>query len=323
MQTVIEPAGWTAVASGDAVQDGSLGSLPNERLSYVASDADRTQRCAGMASVYRRNKPSGGGIFGVRIVRKTPGGGHFLRLFTDDLHTPKHAVMERSLGAPADSPWVMSVGAKSLFETLEASYSSRGPVLGPGGVLPTVAADTPKPDLTSFTVVRNLSEGYLDGTSAAAPHVAGLALLTLQHHRQVAMIEAQKAAKIPASQLRWNDALAETTLTGVMRPDASESQRQTLSGAEVQRRTDLIDATVRTLNAVAGARENRMSEDAVDNAHGYGLLRFNERSQWCFLAQMYAPDARSRSWLIPEYLREGETAYDDLYAMYRDDCSVD
>ncbi|QWP78068.1 S8 family serine peptidase [Lysobacter sp. K5869] len=325
VQTVVEPAGWTVVASGDAVQDGSLGSLPNERLSYVASDADRTQRCAGMVSAYPGSRASGGGIFGVRIVRKTPRGGHFLRLFLGNtLHAPNYAVMARSLGSPADSPWVVAVGAKSLLDGYDASYSSRGPVLGPGGVLPTVAADTPKPDLTSFTVVRNLSVGYMEGTSAATPHAAGLALLALQHHRQLALMEAQKAAKIPASELTWYTGLAETTLTGVVRPDATESQRQARVQMTNQREKDLIDATLRTLKAVAGKRENRLSEDAVDNTYGYGLLRFDERSQWCFLAQLYAPAASSRHWLIPQYLRaEGETAYDDLYATYRDDCLGD
>ncbi|WMT04991.1 S8 family serine peptidase [Lysobacter yananisis] len=324
---VAQPAGWTVVAQADAPQDGRPGALPTERLSYAASAADHTRRCDAVVANAPPGSVSGAGIFGVRIVRKTPSAGHFLRLFLSTVHELEHGVMARSLDSPADSPQVLTVGATSMIDFIDASYSSRGPVLGPGGVLPVAPSSAPKPDLTSYTMVATRG-GYMDGTSAAAPHAAGLAALALQHHRQVAMIEARKAAQRPAATLGWHAALAETSLTGVMRPDATPSQRQALAQVQLDRRLALADATERTLKAVAGARGNRMSAEPVDNVHGYGLLRFDDRSPSCFFAQMYAADANARAWLVPQYLQyaplpPGEAAYDELHATYLADCAGD
>ncbi|WP_297334861.1 S8 family serine peptidase [Algoriphagus sp.] len=76
---------------------------------------------------------------------------------------------ERSISPPADSPFVLSVGA--LNQDLEpSSFSSRGPT----------ADDRIKPDLVAFgngtAIIRaNDNVGFASGTSFSAPQITGLA----------------------------------------------------------------------------------------------------------------------------------------------------
>ncbi len=82
-------------------------------------------------------------------------------------------VAEGSLTPPADSPDVLTVGAARLGLDVLAEYSSRGPT----------ADGRIKPDLVSYAHVGVTAPGYdaygFLGTSAATPHVAGMAALLL------------------------------------------------------------------------------------------------------------------------------------------------
>ena len=89
---------------------------------------------------------------------------------------------------PADSPNVLSVAAIDVANTTNdpiEPFSSEGPVLATGGGLPAnnPTSDTKlKPDVASFDHVSTASYGAsaFYGTSAATPHVAGMAALFMQ-----------------------------------------------------------------------------------------------------------------------------------------------
>ncbi len=75
-----------------------------------------------------------------------------------------------SMSPPADAASLLAVGAARAYDDALAPYSAHGPT----------ADGRLKPDLTGYTDVTVASPGYEDGfsgTSAAAPHVAGLAAL--------------------------------------------------------------------------------------------------------------------------------------------------
>jgi len=72
-----------------------------------------------------------------------------------------------SLSQPADSSGVLSVGALHNGSSIEAAFSSRGPTTD----------GRSKPDLLSPTGVVNSAGETFSGTSAAAPHVAGMLAL--------------------------------------------------------------------------------------------------------------------------------------------------
>ena len=159
--------GWNLVAGSENVQNGGVGQTPQEGMSYTVSSSSG-------------NCPAGFGYFAVQVARYSAATNKNLQMFTNfDLGTQ---VPARSLGFPADSPNVFTVGAVDVTTNVQELYSSQGPVLGPGGTL--AASSINKPDVVSVANVNTeaYGAGGFNGTSSATPHVAGLAALLFQQN---------------------------------------------------------------------------------------------------------------------------------------------
>lgn len=284
VERVVTPAGWVAVTNSDTAQTGLAGQTPTEFISYVPPANTATTRCNQAFAI---NRNIAGGIFGVRILRKTANADNFLRLMTSKAYDPQFQVAERSLLPPSDSASVITVAAINAANSALEPYSSRGPVLAAGGARPAgQAAGNAKPDLASFAVVSTESLAGFDGTSAATPHAAALALLGLQHERQ--LTDATVPAPLPAN--------------------ATAAQKTQREAQLKQRRVDLANVTYDTLVRVAATGGNDLGAAGFDGSFGNGRLKFHAQSAACFLASTYAADYRA---LLP-VLAQGQKSYDEL-----------
>ena len=158
---------WTVAASSTNLQNGGVAQTPQEFIAYNVAGA------LGNGTVC----PAGSSAFGVVVTRVSAATNRNLQVFTNfDLST---SVAARSLGFPADSPSVMTVAAIDVTTLAQESYSSEGPVLGPGGSL--AASTIDKPNIAAYANVDTeaYGAGIFNGTSAATPHVAGAAALVL------------------------------------------------------------------------------------------------------------------------------------------------
>lgn len=88
-------------------------------------------------------------------------------------------MVDGSLGSPADSPDVISVGATNWHDDSLEPYSSQGPT--DDGRL--------KPDISAPAGVTSATYGEFFGTSASAPHVAGAAALVWNAYPQASATE--------------------------------------------------------------------------------------------------------------------------------------
>ncbi len=163
---------WLLQASSTNLQNGDAGQAPQEAIRYTVSGAIGGLGCS-----------PGSGAFGILVLRTSAATNRHLQVFANDWGSLSHIMEDRSLGFPADSPHVYTVGAVDVAApgTLE-SYSSEGPALGPGGSAAPPSPPNPKPDGVSAAQVSTEAYGPsgFAGTSASAPHVAGVAAVLTQ-----------------------------------------------------------------------------------------------------------------------------------------------
>jgi subtilisin family serine protease len=198
-ETTVEEDNWVAAiewaaALGAKVVSSSLGYLTFDNgtgysFSQLNGDVAVTTKAADMAAQ-----------LGITVVVSNGNGG------------PN----PRTLDTPADGDSVVAVGAEDSLGTL-AGFSSRGPT----------ADGRIKPDLTApgvhvwvLDTASPAGYGYLDGTSFAAPLVAGVAALLRQIHPQLTAVEVRDALRFagnnaaqPNNDRGWGlpDALAAAT----------------------------------------------------------------------------------------------------------------
>lgn len=290
---VTQAAGWRVLNTADTAQTGQPGQEPTEFVGVQLPGAAKTSQCNGVFN-WAGAGFAGGGKFGVRVTRKTAGVSNFLRLSASGYNGKLgYSQSARSLVHPADLASVVTVAALDAATSNLEAYSSRGPILAAGGARPAGQAEgNAKPDLANFANVDTVSYGdnAFNGTSSATPHAAALALLGLQHQRQ--LTNATVPAPLPAN--------------------ATAQQKTDRTALLKQRNVNLSDSTYDSLIYVASTGGNDLGDVGLDASYGHGRLKFHDQAEACFLAATY--DAKYRSLLPaqPSPLPEGQKSYDQL-----------
>jgi hypothetical protein len=120
------------------------------------------------------------GSYQLEIVETNAASGQFLDLFMKDNSGAIGFEYQTAGSVPiyGDSAGALTVGAVSIGAHVLQNYSGLGPTNGAGGGAPDATSRT-KPDISAPTNV-SVSSGSFGGTSAAAPHVGGMAALVKQ-----------------------------------------------------------------------------------------------------------------------------------------------
>lgn len=138
----------TMLASSQEAQSGEAGQTPVEAIRYAAFTP--------------------GGVYFLQIMNAGANRAVVFDLFVNDAVVMEFSSADYSLNSPADAAQALAVGAVDWQTDQVAAYSSCGPTTD--GRL--------KPDLAAPAGVTSVAYGKsFDGTSAAAPHVAGIAAL--------------------------------------------------------------------------------------------------------------------------------------------------
>ncbi len=162
---------WFLAAASEEWQNGSPGQRPQEAIRYTLPNGNRPNDFGCPTNTH---------VVAVQVRRYNAPTNRNLQVFNNIgfvLNVPA-----RSLGFPADSPDVLATTAVAYTTLAQEPYSSEGPILAPGGGLPT-GAENPKPDFASFgsgTDTQTYGASAFGGTSAAAAHLAGWAALVWQ-----------------------------------------------------------------------------------------------------------------------------------------------
>ncbi len=153
-------------------------------------------------------------------------------------NTGGHAGANGALGCAAvNGGTTATTGSPSVIR----NYSARGPVTIYNGGYPNLLEVRNKPDITSFDGVRVTGNGgfptVFDGTSASAPHVAGIAALIRSANRTLTAAQVRNAIRNTAVDL--GDAGFDPVF-GFGRADAYSAVTSVLEGTAIYQNLNLL-----------------------------------------------------------------------------------
>ncbi|HEY5595759.1 MAG TPA: CARDB domain-containing protein, partial [Candidatus Bipolaricaulota bacterium] len=175
-------------------------------------------------------------------------------------HDIQHSVAQSSIVTPADVSSVLSVAAipKENWSTgPQGGYSSQGPTND----------GRPKPDITGPDNVTTSTFGLFEGTSAAAPHVAGAAALLLSQNAN--LTASQLSAQLRSTATPVGSSLATGSGRVALSPPVTTRPDLTILLTDFSPRTpmigDLIQHSITVQNqgnAAAGSFAVRLQDGA-------------------------------------------------------------
>jgi subtilisin family serine protease len=122
---------------------------------------------------------------------------------------------------------LLATTLNNAFAGTVASFSSGGPRIGDSALAPTISA----PGVSVFSTAVATGNGFeaLSGTSMAAPHVAGVAALTVQAHRGWSARELSSAIVQTAAPSKLPDYLARLEGAGLVQPQGATQTQAVVS----------------------------------------------------------------------------------------------
>ncbi len=164
-------------------------------------------------------------------------------------NTGGHAGANGALGCAAvNGGTTATTGSPSVIR----NYSARGPVTIYNGGFPNLLETRNKPDITSFDGVRVTGNGgfptVFDGTSAAAPHVAGIAALIRSANRNLTAAQVRNAIRNTAVDL---GTAGFDPVFGFGRADAYSAVTSVLEGRAIYQNLNLLSIPDNDTNGVS------------------------------------------------------------------------